>query len=84
MGLPENIQQMFIREPGGVEIDLKDFAVVPEIMVGRISFGPSGIADAGPNHALDGPKLGIGSPESPQGESGGFDPVWHRGVDGGE
>ena len=84
MGLPENIQQLVIREPGEVEIDLNGFAVVSEIMVGRISFGPSGIADAGPNHALDGPKLGIGSPESPQGESGCFDPAWPRGVDGGD
>jgi len=67
-----------------IEVDLNRLAVVSKIMVGRILLCAPGISDPGSNHTFDGPKLGIGPPESPQGKSGGFDPAWRRGVDGGD
>ena len=69
---------------GWVEVDLDRFAMVAKIMVGRVLLCPPGISDPGSNHTFDGPKLGIGPPESPQGEGGCFDPAWHRDIDGGD
>jgi len=80
VGLPETVQQPLIRDLGRIEVDLNRFAVVSEVMVGGVPLGPPGIADAGSNHTLDGPKLGIGPPESPQGEGGCFEPGWRRGI----
>ena len=66
--MPEKGQQVLVRDPFGVEIDLNGLGMIPDISVIRILSLPATVADTGSNDAFQYPELGFDSPKSPQPE----------------
>ena len=71
---PEDVQQFLVGDDGRIEIDLDGLGVVAEVVVGGVGLGAARVSYPGANNAVDGPELGIRTPESAQGEGGGC--VW--------
>ena len=74
---PEDVQQLLVGDDRRVKIDLDGLGVVPEVAVGGVGLLAACIPYPGADDAVDSPKLGIRAPESPQGESCGFDFSWY-------
>src|SRR5208282_6189332 len=72
MALPENRQQLFIRDLGGIIVELDGLSVIPKIMISGTPFRSSRISHPGAHHAFEDPEPGVRTPESPQGEGSGF------------
>ncbi len=72
MAVPEDVQQFLVGDDGRVEIDLDGLGVIAETVIGGVGCGAAGVSYPGANNAVDGPELGIRTPESAQGEGGGF------------
>ena len=70
---PEDVQQFFIRDDGGVILYLDSFSMVGNVVVAGVGGSPSRVAHTGANDAIETSKTGVWSPESAQGKGGGFD-----------
>jgi hypothetical protein len=82
MGPPEEAQQFFVGYVLRVEFYLQRFAVIAQVVVGRVSLRRSGITDPRPHNCVDAPELCIGSPESPEGKRRRLRPCRRGPVDG--
>ena len=72
MTVPEALQELLVTNELGVEVDGDGLGVIAQGSVSRILLGSAAIADAGPEHPFESPKLGIGSPKSAQAEGRGL------------
>jgi len=70
VSVPELLQEILVADCGGIEVDGDGFGVVAERAVGRALFRASAIADPGPKHTLENPRLGVGGPKSSEAEGG--------------
>src|SRR6185295_1919329 len=70
--VPENVENLRVRNLLGIEIDLDRLSVVADVVIGRILCRAAAVADARANHSRKTPKLGVRSPESPERESRGL------------
>lgn len=73
MVLPEDIEELLVRDPAGVVDDLNRLRVVAEIVIGRVLLGAACVAYQGRKDTVDLPEPGIRSPESAQAEGGCLD-----------
>lgn len=70
MTLPEDVEQLFVGDDFGVEVDLDGFGVVSDALIGRVfSFAPR-VTNASADDAREAPKLGVRAPESAEGKGG--------------
>ena len=72
MAVPEDIQQLSVRDLTWIIIDLNRLGVIAEAVVSGVFFCPSAIPDPCPHNALNAPELGIWTPESAKSERGCF------------
>jgi hypothetical protein len=72
MGLPEDVQQLCVRDDGGIVDDLDGLGVIPQVMIRGVWFGAARVSYPGADNAMEGPEPGIRTPESPQGKGGGL------------
>jgi hypothetical protein len=79
---PKDVQQLLVGDDGRVIIDFNGLSVIAEAVVGGIFLAATRISYPGADDAVDGPELGIRTPESPQGESGGLSVGRNRGIHG--
>ena len=70
--LEKTIQYLGVGNLLRVELDLSALGVVADSVIGGVLSGAGGITDPGDKDSWKTPKLGVGSPESSQGEGGGF------------
>lgn len=63
---PEEFEDMLPRDLLGGELDLECLCMICQIVIGRGVCTTAGIPDAGFVDSVDGPKLGVRSPESAQ------------------
>jgi hypothetical protein len=68
MAAPEDIQELLVRDPGRIIINLNCLGMIPEVVICGFFCGTTRIADAGSNDTIDASKLGIWTPESAQGK----------------
>ena len=73
MADPEDFQQVVVSDLPGIEVDLDRLCMITDIAVVRIDRLATCISHACADNALDYPKLGVRSPESPQPEAGRFE-----------
>jgi hypothetical protein len=66
--LPDQIDNRLEGNLRRIEFDLECFSVIPEIVISRKFLQPAGVTDPRAVDAFDRPKLGVGSPESPEGK----------------
>jgi hypothetical protein len=79
---PEDVQQFLVGDDGRIEVDLEGLGVVAEAAIGGIALGAAGVAYPGADDAMDGPELGLRTPESAQGKGGGLRLGRHCGIQG--
>ncbi len=84
VGGPVDLEQLGVARALRIEVHLRRLGVVTEARVGRVRAGPPAITHAGPDHARLTPKLGVGSPKSPQGKGRGLNHRRCNEVDGGQ
>ena len=72
MPTPKSRQQLLIRDNSGVVIHLNGLAMVGNIIVSRVRGCTASISYISADNSIDAPELGVGSPESAQGEISGF------------
>ncbi len=72
MALPENLQQLFIRDLGGIIVEPDGLGMIAQIMISGALSCSSRISHPGVHHAFEDPEPGVRTPESPQGKSRGF------------
>jgi len=60
--------EVLIREPLGVVVDLKSLGVVTEVSVGRVRLRTPCVPDARSDDAVESTELCVGTPETPEGE----------------
>lgn len=72
--MPENIEELFIRDALRVIVYLYGLCVVSQAVVRRVLLGPSRIAHPGADNSWDAPEPGVRAPESAQGERCRLDP----------
>jgi hypothetical protein len=72
VGGPEYVQQLLIRDLGGIEIELKRLGMIAEVVVSRVLGAAAGVTDARADDAGQTPELRVGVPESTQGKRGRF------------
>lgn len=82
VGAPDQIEQVGVGDDARVEVQLKGLGVLAEVVVGRVLRGPTAVADAGADDAVETPKLRVGAPESPEGKCRSFQVSRHLSVDG--
>ena len=70
MAFPEYVQQIAVCDTSWVEVYLQRLRMISHGAVIRIAGCSTGIPDTGSNDAVYDPKLGVGSPESPEAEAG--------------
>jgi hypothetical protein len=70
--VPEDLQQLLEGNDGRIEIDLDGLGVVAKIVIRGLRRRTARVSYPGANNAMDGPELGIRTPESAQGEGGGL------------
>ena len=72
MALPENRYKLFIRDLGGIIVELDGLSMIAQIMISRIFFSTSRISHPGVHHPFEDPEPGVRTPESPESKRGGF------------
>jgi len=82
MTLPENIEELVVPDPCGIEIDLDRFRMITQRGVTRIICRPACIAYACPDDSFKTPEPGVRFPESAQGEGRRFGPRRYVSVNG--
>ena len=70
MVFPEDLQEMLIRDPGRVVIDLDRLAMIAQVMVSGIFRRSAGITNTGTDDARETPEPGVRAPKSAQGKGG--------------
>lgn len=76
---PEDLEQLFVGDLLGVEVDLEGFAVIAHAAVAWVFLASAGVADTGADDAFETPKLGVRAPESAEGEGRDFERNGARG-----
>jgi len=65
---PERGEQLVVRHDARVEVELERFAVIAQVVIGRIDEIATGVADARADDSAVTPEPGVGSPESTERE----------------
>ena len=76
MAAPEDIQELLVRDPGGIIVNLDCLGMIAEVVIRWVYCGTTRIANAGSNDTIDASKLGIWAPESAQGKGRRFRITW--------
>jgi hypothetical protein len=79
---PEDVQQFLVGDDGGIVVDLNGLGVIAEAVIGGILLGAARVSYPGADDAVDGPELGIRTPESAEGKGGGLRFGGHCGIYG--
>ena len=69
---PEDIEQVLVRDNGGIIVYLDGLSMVADVVIRRVFAAITGIACSGTNYAVETAKTGVWSPESAQGKGGCF------------
>ncbi len=84
MALPEDFQQLGVRNLLRVVVDLNGFGVVANVLVGGVCLFAAGVAYPRADNSGCTPEPGVGAPESAQGEGGSLEFSRRRFIDGGD
>ena len=79
---PEDVQQLLVGDDRRVKIDLDGLGVVAEVVVGGVGLRAACVPYPGADDAVDGPELGIRTPESAQAEGSGLGAGGNCGIQG--
>jgi hypothetical protein len=81
VAVPEEIEQLFIGDYSGVEIELKRLGVVAEFVIGGVLLAAPGIAYTRPYYSWKTPEPGVRAPESAKREGGRLQMRRRHGID---
>ena len=81
MALPEDVEELLIRNYCRIKVDLDGLSVVTKAVIGRILSCSSCVADARPDDPGYTPEPGVWSPESAEGKRSRFSYGWNSGID---